>query len=169
MNSGANPHPRWRRRHHRISDPTQPRTLNHTQILPATTDNPAPPVAGLTPARYRSLPLTTRPAAANPVPAALGFAKEYGVPLLIVLCDNEQYASQTWNVLKYYPNSEAVRDDNFVGNVIAPTPDYVKIAEAYGGAGERVQKSDALLPALRRAVDTVASGQTFLLDVIVNP
>ena len=105
----------------------------------------------------------------NPVPAALGFAQEYGVPLLIVLCDNEQYASQTWNVLKYYPNSDAVRDDNFVGNVIAPTPDYVKVAEAYGGAGERVQKSDALQPALRRAVDTVASGQTFLLDVIVNP
>lgn len=45
----------------------------------------------------------------------------------------------------------------------------MKVAEAYGGAGERVQKSDALQPALRRAVDTVASGQTFLLDVIVNP
>ena len=105
----------------------------------------------------------------NPVPAALGFAQEYGVPLLIVLCNNQQYASQTWNVLKYYPESEAVREDNFVGDVIPPTADYVKVAEAFGGAGERVQKSDALQPALRRAVDTVASGQTFLLDVIVNP
>jgi acetolactate synthase I/II/III large subunit len=105
----------------------------------------------------------------NPVPAALGFAQEYGLPLLIVLCNNEQYASQTWNVLKYYPDGEAVREGNFVGNIIAPTPDYVKVAEAYGGAGERVQKSDALQQALRRAVDTVASGQTFMLDVIVNP
>lgn len=122
MNSGANPHPRWRRRHHRISDPTQPRTLNHTQILPATTDNPAPPVAGLTPARYRSLPLTTRPAAANPVPAALGFAQEYGVPLLIVLCDNEQYASQTWNVLKYYPNSDAVATTTSSATSSRPRP-----------------------------------------------
>jgi hypothetical protein len=42
MNPGANLHPRRRRRHHRISDPTQPRTLTRTQILTATTDNPGP-------------------------------------------------------------------------------------------------------------------------------
>jgi acetolactate synthase-1/2/3 large subunit len=105
----------------------------------------------------------------NPVPAALGFAEEYRVPLLIVLCNNGQYASQTWNVLRYYPESEAVREGNFVGDVIQPTPDYVKVAEAYGGEGERVEKSDALRPALRRALHAVASGQTFLLDVVVNP
>jgi acetolactate synthase I/II/III large subunit len=105
----------------------------------------------------------------NPVSAALGFAQEYNLPLLIVLCNNQQYASQTWNVLKYHPDSAAVRDGNFVGNVIAPTPDYVKVAEAYGGTGERVQKSDTLRPALRRALEAVASGKTFLLDVIVSP
>ena len=87
----------------------------------------------------------------------------------IVLCNNRQYASQTWNVFKYYPDSAAVREGNFVGNVIEPTPDYVKFAEAYGGAGERVQKADALRPALQRGLDTVASGRTFLLDVITNP
>jgi acetolactate synthase I/II/III large subunit len=105
----------------------------------------------------------------NPAPAALGFAQEYGVPLLIVLCNNRAYASQIFNVLKYYPDGAAVREDNFVGNVIQPTPDYVKQAEAYGGAGERVQKSDELRPALQRALEAVSSGQTFLLDVIVNP
>jgi len=105
----------------------------------------------------------------NPVPAALGFAQEYKVPLLIVLCNNRQYASQTWNVFKYYPDGAAVRQGNFVGNVIQPTPDYVKVAEAYGGTGERVQTTDALQPALRRALDAVASGQTFLLDVIISP
>ena len=35
--------------------------------------------------------------------------------------------------------------------------------------GERVQKSDELRPALQRALEAVTSGQTFLLDVIVNP
>lgn len=87
----------------------------------------------------------------NPVPAALGFAQEYAVPLLIVLCNNRQYASQTWNVLEYYPDSAAVREGNFVGNVIQPTPDYVKVVEAYGGAGEHVVASGALRPALQRA------------------
>jgi acetolactate synthase I/II/III large subunit len=105
----------------------------------------------------------------NPVPAALGFAQEYGVPLLIVLCNNRQYASQTRNLLKYYPEGAAVRDGNSVGNVIQPTPDYVKQAEAYGGAGERVQKFSELRPALQRALAVVGSGRTFMLDVIVNP
>jgi acetolactate synthase-1/2/3 large subunit len=105
----------------------------------------------------------------NPVPAALGFGQEYGLPLLIVLCNNEQYASQTWNVLHFYPESIAVREQNFVGDVIAPTPNYAKIVEAYGGAGERVQHLDALAPALERALQTVDSGHTFLLDVLVKP
>lgn len=105
----------------------------------------------------------------NPVPAALGFAQEYRLPLLIVLCNNEQYASQTWNVVRYYPDSEAVRDHNFVGDVIAPTPDYAKTVEAYGGAGERVRTIDALGPALTRALEAVDSGRTYLLDVIVKP
>ena len=105
----------------------------------------------------------------NPVAAALGFAQEYGLPLLIVLCNNEQYASQTWNVLRYYPESAAVRNNDFVGDVIAPTPDYVKVVEAYGGTGERVQTPEALQPALERALQEVASGRTFLLDVMVKP
>ncbi|HKO17966.1 MAG TPA: thiamine pyrophosphate-dependent enzyme [Acidobacteriaceae bacterium] len=105
----------------------------------------------------------------NPVPAALGFAQEYTAPLLIVLCNNRQYASQTRNLHKYYPNAAAVREGNFVGNLIQPTPDYVKQAEAYGGVGERVENSDELAPALQRALKAVASGKTFLLDVIVDP
>jgi acetolactate synthase I/II/III large subunit len=74
----------------------------------------------------------------NPVPAALGFAQEYGVPLLIVLCNNRQHASQSRNLVKYYPDSAVVREQNFVGNVIDPAPDYVKQSESYGGTGERV-------------------------------
>ena len=105
----------------------------------------------------------------NPVPAALGFAQEYGLPLLIVLCNNEQYASQTWNVVHFYPESVAVREHNFVGDIIAPTPDYCKIVEAYGGAGERVHCLNDLYPALERALEAIASGRTFLLDVIVKP
>ena len=60
----------------------------------------------------------------NPVPAALGFAQEYGVPLLIVLCNHRQHASQTRNLVKYYPDSAAgpLREQNFAGNVIDPHP-----------------------------------------------
>ena len=104
----------------------------------------------------------------NPVPAALGFAQEYGAPLLIVLCNNRQYASQTWNVLRYYPDGAAVSSGNFVGNRIEPMPDYTRTVEAYGGQGERVDKVEALEPAVRRGLDVVRSGHTFMLDAVLS-
>ena len=105
----------------------------------------------------------------NPVPAALGFSQEYGLPLLIVICNNGQYNSQTWNVLKYYPEGAAVREGNLVGNVIHPMPDYYKAADGYGGSGERVSHVEQLSPAIGRALASVASGHTYILDVIVDP
>src|SRR5262249_24214992 len=53
----------------------------------------------------------------NPVPAALGFAQQNGLPILIVVCDNRGYASQTWNVFKYFGQGAAVRSGQFIGNV----------------------------------------------------
>lgn len=104
----------------------------------------------------------------NPAPAALGFAQEYGVPLLIVLWNNRGYASQTHNILEYYPDGAAVRGGDFVGDVIQPTPDYVMQVEAYGGLGERVENLDELGPALQRALTAVAAGRTFMVDVVVE-
>jgi acetolactate synthase-1/2/3 large subunit len=101
----------------------------------------------------------------NPVPAALGFAQQYGVPILIVVCNNHSYASQTWNVHKYFAAGSAVRSGQFLGDVLTPTPDYVKLVEAYGGAGERVENAATLEPAIDRALATLASGRTALLDV----
>ena len=53
--------------------------------------------------------------------------------------------------------------------MIAPTPDYAKLAEAYGGVGERVEKSADLDSAIDRALAALASGKTALLDVFVTP
>jgi len=105
----------------------------------------------------------------NPVPAALGFAQQHGAPILILVCDNRAYVSQTWNVYKYFAAGAAVRSRQFIGDVIAPTPDYAKLAEAYGGTGERVEKTADLESAIERALATLASGRTALLDVMVTP
>jgi acetolactate synthase-1/2/3 large subunit len=103
------------------------------------------------------------------VPAALGFAQQYGVPILIVVCDNRGYASQTWNVHKYFPEGAAVRSGWFFGDEIAPTPDYARLAEAYGGVGERVEKTGELDPAIERALTALADRRSTLLDVFVTP
>jgi len=104
----------------------------------------------------------------NPVHAAFGFAQEHGVPILVIVCDNRQYFSQTWNVHKYFPEGAAVRTGQYFGNVIAPTPDYAKLVEAYGGAGERVTKPAQLDAAIERALATLAAGRSALLDVWVE-
>jgi acetolactate synthase I/II/III large subunit len=105
----------------------------------------------------------------NPVPAALGFAQQYGTPLLIVVCDNRSYASQTWNVFKHFADGAAVRSGQFFGDVLSPTPDYSKLIEAYGGTGERVETTADLESAIDRALATVATGRSALLDVFVKP
>jgi len=105
----------------------------------------------------------------NPVPAAFGFAQENGLPILTVVCDNRGYTSQTWNVHKYFPDGSAVRTKEFCGNVITPTPDYGKLAEAYGGSGERVTRVNELDAAIERALTALADGRSALLDVFVDP
>jgi acetolactate synthase I/II/III large subunit len=105
----------------------------------------------------------------NPAPAALGFAQQHGTPILIVVCDNRGYASQRWNVYKYFAGGSAVRSGQFFGDVITPTPDYAKLAEAYGATGERVIEIAALEPAIERALAALAAGRSALLDVLVTP
>ena len=60
----------------------------------------------------------------NPVPACLGLAQQYGVPILVIICNNQGYVSQEWNLYKYFPSGYALRDNNPYGRVIEPTPDY---------------------------------------------
>ena len=102
------------------------------------------------------------------MPAALGFAQQYGVPILIVVCDNRGYTSQTWNVHKYFADGAAVRSGQFFGDALTPTPDYVKLAEAYGGTGERVESTAALKSAIDRALAALATGRSALLDVFLT-
>ncbi|WP_444901549.1 thiamine pyrophosphate-dependent enzyme [Microbulbifer sp. SSSA007] len=105
----------------------------------------------------------------NPVPAALGFSQEYGLPLFIVLCNNNQYLSQTWNIQKYFPNGAAVKNNHFVGNLIQPEPDYCKTVESYGGQGLRVKEISELKKAINKGLQSIQTGKTFLLDVKVAP
>jgi len=105
----------------------------------------------------------------NPVPAALGFAQENALPILIVVCNNGQYRSQTADLERFYPDGAAVTGKTFIGNVIEPMPDYYKAADGYGGAGERVSRSADLETAISRGLAAVAGGQTYILDVLVDP
>jgi acetolactate synthase-1/2/3 large subunit len=105
----------------------------------------------------------------NPVLACLGLSQQYKLPILIVICNNQGFASQSWNIEKYFPDGWAIKTDNFYGKVIEPTPDYSKIALAFGGYGERTSTPETLEPALGRGLEALERGNTAIIDVILGP
>jgi len=105
----------------------------------------------------------------NPVPASFGASQEHRLPLLILLFDNAGYLSQKGDVVREYPNGNAVRTKKFAGTSIEPKPDYVALARAFGGHGEKVEKPGELRPALLRGFQSVAKGQLALLHLVLEP
>jgi acetolactate synthase I/II/III large subunit len=105
----------------------------------------------------------------NPVPACLGLAQQYGVPILVMICNNQGYVSQEWNLYKYFPSGYALRDNNPFGRVIEPTPDYAAMAPAFGAHGECVTSPGQLESAIQRAITAVEQGHLALLDVRLEP
>jgi acetolactate synthase-1/2/3 large subunit len=56
-----------------------------------------------------------------------------------------------------------------IGTPIAPSPLYPKLAEAYGGYGERVENPAEVRPALQRGLAAVAKGQLALIEMVLAP
>jgi acetolactate synthase I/II/III large subunit len=105
----------------------------------------------------------------NPVVASFGAAQEHGLPLLVVLFNNAGYLSQKRDVSTYYPKGNAVAAGRVAGTSIAPAPDYAKLAQAYGGWGEKVEKPGELRAALKRGLEQAAQGRLALVDVVLAP
>ncbi len=89
----------------------------------------------------------------NPVVACLGASQELRLPLLVVLFDNAGYLSQRTDVVTYYPDGAAVKSGRFAGTSISPRPEYAKLAEAYGGYGEKVASAADVRAALQRGLE----------------
>jgi acetolactate synthase-1/2/3 large subunit len=105
----------------------------------------------------------------NPVPAAFGACQEHGLPMLVVLFDNAGYFSQKNDVVREYPQGFAVKTNQFIGTSITPRPDYVKLAEAFGGQGERIEKPADVRAALKRGFDAIAKGRVALVHIVLEP
>lgn len=104
-----------------------------------------------------------------PVVAAFGLAQQYGLGIIVVVCNNAGFQSQGWNVQKYFPQGAAVRTNNFIGRDITPTPEYALLAQAYGGYGEKVTSVSQLQQSIQKALIAIRNGQFVVLDVLMNP
>jgi acetolactate synthase-1/2/3 large subunit len=105
----------------------------------------------------------------NPVPAGLGFAEEYGMPIMIVIMNNHGYLSQKQAVPRHYPDGWAARMKTFAGTSIMPPPDYAALARSFGGHGETVEQAGEVRPALERGLKALAAGSVALVDMRLEP
>jgi thiamine pyrophosphate-dependent acetolactate synthase large subunit-like protein len=102
----------------------------------------------------------------NPVLQSFGASRDFNLPILVVIFNNRKYAAMQNMHKRMYPEGVAVETGNYLGTHING-PDYVKVIEAFGGYGERVEDPEALVGALKRGQEAVAAGKTAVLDVIV--
>ena len=104
----------------------------------------------------------------NPVVPSLAAARDLKLPLLIVVFNNRQYLSMKYNHLRAYPDGAAVNARSFPGVDLSSQPDLAEFAAPFGMLGITVTDPGLLKGALRQALDAVASGQTTLLNVMLE-
>ncbi len=101
----------------------------------------------------------------DPGLAALGVCQEHNLPIMIVLFNNYGYHSQKSGVPRFFPDGFAVKNQDFIGISINPSPDYAMIARAFEGYGEKVEEPGEVRAALQRGLKAVAGGQVALIDI----
>jgi len=96
---------------------------------------------------------------------ALGVCQEHNLPIMIVLFNNYGYHSQKSGVPRFFPDGFAVKNQDFIGISIAPSPEYALIAHAFDGYGEKVEEPGEVRAALQRGLKAIAAGQMALIDI----
>ncbi|RZK89231.1 MAG: thiamine pyrophosphate-binding protein, partial [Methylobacterium sp.] len=85
-------------------------------------------------------------------------AVQYAIPILVVVLDNGMYGTIRMHQEREYPGR--------VSGTRLRNPDFAALARAYGGHGERVERTEDFAPAFERAL---ASGLPAMLHCLVDP
>lgn len=89
----------------------------------------------------------------------LATIKEYDIPVVICVLDNRHLGMVAqWQKLFY--------DQRMSHTHLGDVPDFVKLAEAFGVQGERVERPGEMKETLRSALK---SGEPTLIDVVIDP
>lgn len=101
----------------------------------------------------------------NPVACHMTAAAE-GIPVLVVVFNNQAWNAVRSAVADVAPDGTAVRRHDYALTYLQPSPDFHRIAEACGGYGERVDDPASVPDAIQRGLERVRDGQHALLNVI---
>jgi acetolactate synthase I/II/III large subunit len=85
-------------------------------------------------------------------------AVQYGIPVIVVVVDNSMYGTIRMHQERDYPNR--------ISATKLKNPDFAAYARAFGGHGERVERTEEFAPAFERAL---ASGQPAIIHCLVDP
>jgi acetolactate synthase-1/2/3 large subunit len=85
-------------------------------------------------------------------------AVQYGLAVVVVLLDNGMYGTIRMHQEREYPGR--------ISATMLKNPDFAAYAKAFGGHGERVERTDEFAPALERAL---ASGKPAILHCLIDP
>ncbi|MFC9061666.1 thiamine pyrophosphate-dependent enzyme [Streptomyces sp. NPDC057074] len=104
----------------------------------------------------------------NPVVPSYDAARTYDLPVLIVIFNNRVYKSMNLNHRRFYPEGAAAETGEWLGTDLHRLPRLAAFAEPFGMHTETVDTTDALAPALERALKAVTEGTTAVVDVLVT-
>ncbi len=85
-------------------------------------------------------------------------AVQYDLPIIVLVIDNGMYGTIRMHQEREYPGR--------VSGTALINPDFAALARAYGGHGERVERTEDFAPALARAK---ASGKPAILHLLLDP
>ncbi len=105
---------------------------------------------------------------ANPV-ACHQIAEALELPILVVICNNEEWHAVRRSVEQLYPDGHAARANRMPLTSLKPVPDFCRVAEASRAWARRVETADELAPALGEALAATREGRLALLDVRTLP
>ncbi len=100
--------------------------------------------------------------------SALMMAAAWGTPFLTVILNNGGYRASRLPVYALFPDGVSARRGTAVATRFTTAPDYPALAAACHAYGERVEKAEDLVPALRRAVAAVDAGQAAVVECVIE-
>lgn len=85
-------------------------------------------------------------------------AVQYDLPIIVILIDNRMYGTIRMHQERDYPGR--------ISATLLKNPDFAAYAAAFGGHGERVERTEDFAPAFERAV---ASSKPAILHCLIDP
>ncbi len=100
--------------------------------------------------------------------SALMMAAEWGTPFLTVILNNSGYRASRLPVYGLFPDGVSTQRRTAVGTRFTRAPDYPALAAACHAHGERVERAEDLVPALRRALAALDAGRAALVECVIE-